>query len=85
VTDSAPHSPVGIGHRAAQYLRRSAVRPKHAQQKPHQSRFSGPVETNQGDNFAGPDFEVDASHCLFVAEAPGDGVRADTDSAHCGG
>jgi hypothetical protein len=31
VPHSAPHSPAGIGHRAAQHLRRSTVWPEHAQ------------------------------------------------------
>jgi hypothetical protein len=33
----------------------------------------------------GGDFQVDAGHCLFVTEAPSDGVCADTDDIHCAG
>ena len=77
VPHSAPHSPVGVDHRAAQHLRRSAVRSQHAQQQPHQSRLACPVETDQRDNLPGTDFQVDAGNSLLVAEAPGDGVRSD--------
>ena len=76
---SAPHSPVGVDHRAAQHLRRSAVGSEHAQQQPHQSRLAGPVETDQRDNLPGPDFQVDPGNRLLVAEAPGDRVRTDSD------